>query len=91
LQQSKAKREEAQRIAHVGYWEWNLDTDRMTLSDEKQEPAKNAPTILHCSFLNTVESTETKPEIAHRSGVQSAYKKFRLPPKCFYQMHYGNQ
>jgi PAS domain S-box-containing protein len=26
LQDSKARLEEAERIAHVGYWEWNLDT-----------------------------------------------------------------
>jgi PAS domain S-box-containing protein len=26
LQESKARLEEAQRVAHVGHWEWNLDT-----------------------------------------------------------------
>jgi PAS domain S-box-containing protein len=34
LQESKAKLEEAQRITHVGYWEWDLETDRVTWSDE---------------------------------------------------------
>jgi PAS domain S-box-containing protein len=34
LQESKARLEEAQRIAHVGYWIWNLETDRVTFSDE---------------------------------------------------------
>ena len=34
LQESKAKLEEAQRITHVGYWEWNLLTDRVNWSDE---------------------------------------------------------
>jgi hypothetical protein len=34
LQESKARLEEAQRVAHVGYWVWNLDTDRVTFSDE---------------------------------------------------------
>jgi PAS domain S-box-containing protein len=34
LQDSKAKLEEAQRIAHVGYWEWDLLTDRVNWSDE---------------------------------------------------------
>jgi PAS domain S-box-containing protein len=34
LQESKARLEEAQRVAHVGYWIWNLDTDRVTWSDE---------------------------------------------------------
>jgi len=34
LQESKARLEEAQRVAHVGYWIWNLETDRVTWSDE---------------------------------------------------------
>lgn len=34
LQESNARLEEAQRIAHVGYWIWNLETDRVTFSDE---------------------------------------------------------
>ena len=34
LQESKARLEEAQRVAHVGYWVWDLDFDRVTWSDE---------------------------------------------------------
>jgi PAS domain S-box-containing protein len=34
LQGSKAKLEEAQRITHVGYWEWDLITNGVTWSDE---------------------------------------------------------
>ena len=34
LQENTAKLEEAQRVAHVGYWEWNLRTDHVTWSDE---------------------------------------------------------
>src|SRR5580704_2388613 len=34
LQESNARLEEAQRVAHVGYWVWNLDTDGVTWSDE---------------------------------------------------------
>jgi len=34
LQESKAKLEEAQCIAHVGYWEWDLFTGRVNWSDE---------------------------------------------------------
>jgi PAS domain S-box-containing protein len=34
LQESKARLEEAERVAHVGYWIWHLDTDRVTWSDE---------------------------------------------------------
>jgi PAS domain S-box-containing protein len=34
LQESNAKLEEAQRITHVGYWEWDILTDRVNWSDE---------------------------------------------------------
>src|SRR5713226_1404291 len=34
LAESKAKLEEAQRITHVGYWELDLETNRVTWSDE---------------------------------------------------------
>jgi PAS domain-containing protein len=34
LQDSKAKLEEAQRIAHAGYWEWDLTSNRVIWSDE---------------------------------------------------------
>jgi PAS domain S-box-containing protein len=34
LAESNAKLEEAQRITHVGYWEWDILTDRVNWSDE---------------------------------------------------------
>jgi PAS domain S-box-containing protein len=34
LAESNAKLEEAQRITHVGYWEWDILTDRVSWSDE---------------------------------------------------------
>jgi PAS domain S-box-containing protein len=34
LQESKARLEEAQRVAHVGHWEWDLKTDVIVWSDE---------------------------------------------------------
>jgi len=34
LQESKARLEEAQHVAHVGYWVWNLQTNRLIWSDE---------------------------------------------------------
>jgi PAS domain S-box-containing protein len=34
LQESKAWLEEAQRVTHVGYWVWDLETNRLISSDE---------------------------------------------------------
>src|SRR5580698_9397661 len=34
LQESKARLEEAQRVAHVGYWDWDLETGGIIWSDE---------------------------------------------------------
>jgi len=34
LQESKARLEEAQQVAHVGHWEWDLETDVVVWSDE---------------------------------------------------------
>src|ERR1700752_2348086 len=34
LQESNARLEEAQRVAHLGYWIWNLETNRVVFSNE---------------------------------------------------------
>jgi PAS domain S-box-containing protein len=34
LQENKARLEEAQRVAHVGYWDWDLETNVVVWSDE---------------------------------------------------------
>jgi PAS domain S-box-containing protein len=34
LQESNARLEEAQRVAHLGHWEWDLETDVVVWSDE---------------------------------------------------------
>ena len=34
LEESNARLEEAQRVAHVGHWEWDLETDLVIWSDE---------------------------------------------------------
>ena len=43
LRRSEARLEEAQRIAHVGYWERDLDTDLLTWSDETYRICGLAP------------------------------------------------
>src|ERR1700741_662908 len=34
LQESNARLEEAERVAHLGYWIWNLETNRVVFSNE---------------------------------------------------------
>src|SRR5580700_11355520 len=34
LEESNARLEEAQRVAHVGHWEWDLETNEVVWSDE---------------------------------------------------------
>src|SRR5579863_8108794 len=34
LEESNARLEEAQRVAHVGHWEWDLETEKVIWSDE---------------------------------------------------------
>jgi PAS domain S-box-containing protein len=34
LRESKARLEDAQRVAHVGHWEWDIETDVVVWSDE---------------------------------------------------------
>ena len=34
LEESNARLEESQRVAHLGYWIWNLDTNRVVFSSE---------------------------------------------------------
>jgi len=34
LEESNARLEEAQRVAHLGHWIWDLETDRVTFSNE---------------------------------------------------------
>ena len=53
LRESNARLEEAQRVAHVGYWEWDLDTNAVVWSDETyrifglkpQERPMDLPTV----------------------------------------------
>ena len=63
LQESKARLEEAQRVAYVGHWEWDLETDVIV-------PEKGLEEIgAHAVFLST-----TFP----RSGLQAHQAGFHL-------------
>jgi PAS domain S-box-containing protein len=79
LQESKARLEEAQRVAHVGYWVWNLDTDRVTWSDESyrifglrpQDGPINLATVREMIHPEDRESLFRTAEEALRGGVRT--------------------
>src|SRR4029077_18267150 len=79
LQESKARLEEAQRVAHVGYWVWNLDTDRGTWSDETYhifglKPQGGPLALTTVREMITPEDRESvfrRAEEAARVGVRS--------------------
>ena len=50
LRESEARMEEAQRIAHVGYWERDLETGRITWSDETHRIFGLSPQKSHIDF-----------------------------------------
>src|ERR1700751_663516 len=76
LQESKARLEEAQRVAHIGYWVWNLDTDRVTWSDETyrifgltpQETPIDSATVREMIHPEDRESVFRTAEEAIRGG-----------------------
>jgi len=52
LQESKARLEEAQRVAHVGHWEWDLETDVVVWSDETYRIFGLSPKVFRwCQFV----------------------------------------
>ncbi len=62
LRESEARLEEAQRIAHVGSWEWIAETDTPSWSKElyailEVDPTKPAPKLVEQHKLFTPEST----------------------------------
>jgi PAS domain S-box-containing protein len=78
LQESKARLEEAQRVAHVGYWIWNLETDRITWSQETfriyglnpQEGSMDLATVRESIHPEDRESVFRKAEEAILNGVR---------------------
>ncbi|RQH19353.1 diguanylate cyclase [Okeania hirsuta] len=61
LKESKAKLQEAQKIAHLGNWEYDLKTQKITCSDEAfrifgLNPSRGEPTYLEWVEMFTLES-----------------------------------
>ena len=71
LCQSEAKLEEAQRIVHVGYWDRDLDTDRITWSDEAYRIFGLAPQkrLLDFAALRKMVHPEDQPTVARAADM----------------------
>jgi PAS domain S-box-containing protein len=79
LQESKAKLEEAQRITHVGYWEWDILTGRVNWSDETYRIYGLRPQERHMD-LATVQA-KIHPEDWQR-GMEEALGSGRFNAEC---------
>jgi PAS domain S-box-containing protein len=85
LQESNARLEEAQRIAHVGYWIWNLETNRVTFSHETYR-------IFGMSPQEGSISIDTVRELIHHEDrefvFQTAEKAIRtgIRPDCEHRL-----
>src|SRR5260370_9627886 len=76
LQESKARLEEAQRVAHVGYWVWDLDSDRVTWSDETYRiyglmPQKGPLAMNQRSIDGKDKQVRQHPSLGTNSTLQS--------------------
>src|SRR5690348_13966179 len=79
LQESKAWLEEAQRVAHVGYWVWDLETNRVIWSDETyrifglppQEGPIDLAIVREMMHPNDREAVFRTVEEAMRSGARA--------------------
>ena len=73
LQDSKAKLEEAQRITHVGYWEWDIPTGRVNWSDETyriygMQPQERPMDIAACQEMTYPEDWQRGMQKALGAG-----------------------
>ena len=80
LQDSKAKLEDAQRITHVGYWEWDLLTDRVNWSDETYRIYGLRPQERPMDLATVRERIH--PEDWQRFGMEEALGGARFDAEC---------
>lgn len=79
LQQSNARLEEAQRVAHIGHYEWNLIENRVTWSDElyriyglsPQKGPIDVATVLEMIHPEDREYVSREAEETIRGGIHS--------------------
>jgi PAS domain S-box-containing protein len=71
LRRNKERMEEAQRVAHIGDWEWDIINDHITLSDEYYRIIGYAPQSMNLSLDEGLLLVH--PE--DRSMVQTAFQR----------------
>jgi signal transduction histidine kinase len=81
LARSEASMAEAQRVAHVGSFEWELATDRMTWSDEMYRIYG----LGKCEFDGTFEAFLRRVAPADTVAVKSAFLDILRKPQAFAQ------
>src|SRR5580700_9583553 len=82
LLESKARLEEAQRVAHVGHWDWNLETGEVIWSDETYrifgfEPQERPMDIATVSTLvhpDDREALYSEVEVEIAAGVHPVHQ-----------------
>ena len=97
LRRSEAELKEAQRVAHVGSWSWEIDAGVITWSDELYriaglDPANGPPSYEEFSRLYTPESWQRLERAVHetlRTGVPYDLEAERIRPdgsRCWVQV-----
>jgi PAS domain S-box-containing protein len=76
---SRRQLAEAQRIAHVGSWEWDLDTDELMLSDEMARIVGLPPSVR----LTMEHGVGQFVHPADRPGVMARLGRMRTDPRPF--------
>src|SRR5580704_9345117 len=88
LQENKARLEEAQRVAHVGYWEWHLETGEVIWSDEAyrifgfkpQERPMDIATVSGLVHPDDREALYSQVEVEVAAGVHPVHEHRRVRP-----------
>src|SRR5579862_4865000 len=82
LKESNARLEEAQRVAHVGYWDWDLETGEIIWSDETyrifgfkpQERPMNIETVSSLVHPDDREALYGEVDVEVAAGVQPVHQ-----------------
>ncbi|MDX9821762.1 MAG: PAS domain S-box protein [Syntrophales bacterium] len=72
LQKSNLRLAEAQRIAHIGNWEWDVDSREMYWSDEVYRIAGLPPQSIHGTYEKFLEIVHPEDREAITEAVKSA-------------------